>query len=333
MNNISEIKKHLAEHWSAFESLLSSTLDSQSDMLNRINRYLFDTSGKQIRPLLAFVSAMAGSGVINEQTVACATASELIHTASLLHDDVVDNSEQRRGNTTVSKLFSPGASILIGDFWLTRALALLLEKQCPNEVLRCYAGTLEELAEGEMMQMDFADSLTTAEKDYLNIIRRKTGSLFVASVRCAAIVSGATSEIVNALTEYAHLVGISFQIRDDIIDYYPSSETGKDSGCDIEERKITMPLLCAMESDPSQAGFIRSQMGKIVPLAQSQEQQAQNKILIEQIKEFVYKNNGLESAKVRLGEILSQAKESLGSLSDSYYKDALLKIADSLLLS
>lgn len=333
MNNISEIKKHLAEHWSAFESLLSSTLDSQSDMLNRINRYLFDTSGKQIRPLLAFVSAMAGSGVINEQTVACATASELIHTASLLHDDVVDNSEQRRGNKTVSKLFSPGASILIGDFWLTRALALLLEKQCPNEVLRCYAGTLEELAEGEMMQMDFADSLTTAEKDYLNIIRRKTGSLFVASVRCAAIVSGATSEIVNALTEYAHLVGISFQIRDDIIDYYPSSETGKDSGCDIEERKITMPLLCAMESDPSQAEFIRSQMGKIVPLAQSQEQQAQNKILIEQIKEFVYKNNGLESAKVRLGEILSQAKESLGSLGDSYYKDALLKIADSLLLS
>ncbi len=333
MNNISEIKKHLAEHWSAFESLLSSTLDSQSDMLNRINRYLFDTSGKQIRPLLAFVSAMAGSGVINEQTVACATASELIHTASLLHDDVVDNSEQRRGNKTVSKLFSPGASILIGDFWLTRALALLLEKQCPNEVLRCYAGTLEELAEGEMMQMDFADSLTTAEKDYLNIIRRKTGSLFVASVRCAAIVSGATSEIVNALTEYAHLVGISFQIRDDIIDYYPSSETGKDSGCDIEERKITMPLLCAMESDPSQAEFIRSQMGKIVPLAQSQEQQAQNKILIEQIKEFVYKNNGLESAKVRLSEILSQAKESLGALSDSYYKDALLKIADSLLLS
>ena len=276
---------------------------------------------------------MAGSGVINEQTVACATASELIHTASLLHDDVVDNSEQRRGNKTVSKLFSPGASILIGDFWLTRALALLLEKQCPNEVLRCYAGTLEELAEGEMMQMDFADSLTTAEKDYLNIIRRKTGSLFVASVRCAAIVSGATSEIVNALTEYAHLVGISFQIRDDIIDYYPSSETGKDSGCDIEERKITMPLLCAMESDPSQAEFIRSQMGKIVPLAQSQEQQAQNKILIEQIKEFVYKNNGLESAKVRLSEILSQAKESLDSLSDSYYKDALLKIADSLLLS
>ncbi len=333
MNNISEIKKHLAEHWSAFESLLSSTLDSQSDMLNRINRYLFDTSGKQIRPLLAFVSAMAGSGVINEQTVACATASELIHTASLLHDDVVDNSEQRRGNKTVSKLFSPGASILIGDFWLTRALALLLEKQCPNEVLRCYAGTLEELAEGEMMQMDFADSLTTAEKDYLNIIRRKTGSLFVASVRCAAIVSGATSEIVNALTEYAHLVGISFQIRDDIIDYYPSSETGKDSGCDIEERKITMPLLCAMESDPSQAEFIRSQMGKIVPLAQSQEQQEQNKILIEQIKEFVYKNNGLESAKVRLSEILSQAKESLGALSDSYYKDALLKIADSLLLS
>ena len=333
MNNISEIKKHLAEHWSAFESLLCNTLDSKSDMLNRINRYLFDTSGKQIRPLLAFASAMAGSGLVNEQTVACATASELIHTASLLHDDVVDNSEQRRGNKTVSKLFSPGASILIGDFWLTRALALLLEKQCPNEVLRCYAGTLEELAEGEMMQMDFADSLTTTEQDYLNIIKRKTGSLFVASVRCAAIVSGAASDIVESLTEYAHLIGISFQIRDDIIDYYPSSQTGKDSGCDIEERKITMPLLCAMSANPSDEGRIRELMGKIVPLASTSESQQQNKILIEQIKEFVYQNSGLELAKERLGEILSQAKQSLEPLRESYYKEALSKIADSLLLS
>ena len=179
MDNISEIKKNIAEPWSHFEQLLSSTLESRSVLLNRINAYLFDTSGKQIRPLLAFVSAMAGSGVINEKTVACATASELIHTASLLHDDVVDNSEQRRGNKTVCKLFSPGASILIGDFWLTRALSLLLERQCPNEVLRCYAGTLEELAEGEMMQMDFADSLTTTEEDYFKVMELDYDSYFI----------------------------------------------------------------------------------------------------------------------------------------------------------
>lgn len=121
MNRISEIKKHISDEWSQFETLLIQTLNSKSILLNKINGYLFETSGKQIRPLLAFVSAMAGSGVINEQTVACATASELIHTASLLHDDVVDNSDQRRGHTTVSRLFSPGASILLGDFWLTRA--------------------------------------------------------------------------------------------------------------------------------------------------------------------------------------------------------------------
>lgn len=333
MDNISEIKKNIAEPWSHFEQLLSSTLESRSVLLNRINAYLFDTSGKQIRPLLAFVSAMAGSGVINEKTVACATASELIHTASLLHDDVVDNSEQRRGNKTVCKLFSPGASILIGDFWLTRALSLLLERQCPNEVLRCYAGTLEELAEGEMMQMDFADSLTTTEEDYFNIIQRKTGSLFVASVRCAAIVSGASPQIIRALTEYAHHLGISFQVRDDIIDYYPSSQTGKDSGCDIEERKITMPLLCAMGSAPSQEEDIRNIMSRIVPFPTSAEDERQNKILIERVQNFVYKYNGLELAKERLREILYAAKAALAPLCDSYYKEALFRIADSLLLA
>ena len=332
MNRISEIKKHISDEWSQFETLLIQTLNSKSILLNKINGYLFETSGKQIRPLLAFVSAMAGSGVINEQTVACATASELIHTASLLHDDVVDNSDQRRGHTTVSRLFSPGASILIGDFWLTRALALLLEKRCSNEVLKCYAGTLEELAEGEMMQMDFADSLTTTIDDYYNIIERKTGSLFVASVRCSAIVSGASEENVEALTQYAKLIGISFQVRDDIIDYYPSSETGKDSGCDIEERKITMPLLCAMEKEPLQDQYIRSQMGKIVPLPSSDEQIENNKLVIEEIKSFVYKNDGLELAKQKLAEILSQAKIVLKPLDESYYKEALCSIADSLLL-
>lgn len=332
MNRISEIKKHISDEWSQFETLLIQTLNSKSILLNKINGYLFETSGKQIRPLLAFVSAMAGSGVINEQTVACATASELIHTASLLHDDVVDNSDQRRGHTTVSRLFSPGVSILIGDFWLTRALALLLEKRCSNEVLKCYAGTLEELAEGEMMQMDFADSLTTTIDDYYNIIERKTGSLFVASVRCSAIVSGASEENVEALTQYAKLIGISFQVRDDIIDYYPSSETGKDSGCDIEERKITMPLLCAMEKEPLQDQYIRSQMGKIVPLPSSDEQIENNKLVIEEIKSFVYKNDGLELAKQKLAEILSQAKIVLKPLDESYYKEALCSIADSLLL-
>lgn len=332
MNRISEIKKHISDEWSQFETLLIQTLNSKSILLNKINGYLFETSGKQIRPLLAFVSAMAGSGVINEQTVACATASELIHTASLLHDDVVDNSDQRRGHTTVSRLFSPGASILIGDFWLTRALALLLEKRCSDEVLRCYAGTLEELAEGEMMQMDFADSLTTTIDDYYNIIERKTGSLFVASVRCSAIVSGASEENVEALTQYARLIGISFQVRDDIIDYYPSSETGKDSGCDIEERKITMPLLCAMEKEPLQDQYIRSQMGKIVPLPSSDEQIENNKVVIEEIKSFVYKNDGLELAKQKLAEILSQAKIVLKPLEESYFKEALCSIADSLLL-
>ena len=221
-----DIRRTIAPEWEGFERLLTEALASRSDLLNRINTYLLDASGKKLRPLLALVTAKACSGSINQKAVACAAVSELIHTATLLHDDVVDDSDQRRGRMTVRKLFSPGASLLMGDYWLTRAIHLLIAYGCPVEVLGIYSKSLEELAEGEIIQMELADSLRATEDDYIQVIRRKTASLFIASVKGPAIVAGASEEVVAAMEQYAYWLGCGFQIRDDILRHAQRSRPG-----------------------------------------------------------------------------------------------------------
>lgn len=325
MNLTEEIKASISIKWAEFINLLKDTVSSQSILLNKINAYLLDTSGKQLRPLLALVTANACSGFINEKAVVCAAVSELIHTATLLHDDVVDDSDLRRGKETVRKMFSSGASVLIGDFWLTRAINLLMEYDCPYSVLAIYSKALSELAEGEMLQMDFADNLLTSEQDYVNIIKRKTASLFIASVVGAAIVSGASDSMVEGLEQFASHLGCCFQIRDDIIDYYPSSVTGKDCNSDILERKITMPLLCAMQAAPLKSVEIRNLMRNISLCPCDKE--ADNAVA-ERVRDFVLENNGLELAKLRLSEYIIEAKKHLCVLDDSESKSRLMAIAD-----
>lgn len=325
MNLTEEIKAAMGGHWAEFETLLRETINSRSIMLNKINSYLFDTSGKQLRPLLALVTAKACSGLINKRAVVCAAVSELIHTATLLHDDVVDDSDLRRGKVTVKKVFSSGASVLIGDFWFTRAINLLITHNCPYPVLAVYSEALSELAEGEMLQMDFADNLLAVERDYIDIIRRKTASLFIASVTGAAIVSGASEKVVDELQQFAYCLGCCFQIRDDIIDYYPSEVSGKDSGSDILERKVTMPLLCAMKACPSKDAEIRQSMRGISMLPADRKADI---AIAESVRNFVLENNGLDLAKSRLSDYITEAKKHLEVLEESEFKGMLGAIAD-----
>ena len=307
-----DIRRTIAPEWEGFEKLLTDALASRSDLLNRINTYLLDASGKKLRPLLALVTAKACSGSINQKAVACAAVSELIHTATLLHDDVVDDSDQRRGRMTVRKLFSPGASLLMGDYWLTRAIHLLIAYGCPVEVLGIYSKSLEELAEGEIIQMELADSLRATEDDYIQVIRRKTASLFIASVKGPAIVAGASC---------------GFQIRDDILDYHSSAETGKDSDSDIMERKITMPLLCAMRNAPDQEEYIRRRMGDITCDPSKKEQDRE---VASEIRTFVLSHGGIESATGVVRDYSARAQECLEILKPSLSRDGLASIAASL---
>lgn len=319
-----ELRSAVATEWEGFERLMADSLISRSDLLNRINGYLLEASGKKLRPLLALVTAKACSGSINQKAIACAAVSELIHTATLLHDDVVDGSDHRRGRLTVSKLFSSGASLLMGDYWLTRAIHLLIKYGCPYEVLGIYSKSLEELAEGEIIQMELADSLRTTEDDYIQVIRRKTASLFIASVKGPAIVSGASDEVVSAMEQYAYWLGCSFQIRDDILDYSPTSETGKDSDSDIMERKITMPLLCAMRNAPEEEERIRRRMGDITCDPSKVEQ---DRGIAAEIRDFVLSHGGLDSARGILRNYAIKAQEYLKVLQPSQCRDGLMSIA------
>lgn len=324
MTLIEDIRKTIGQEWEEFEKTLSEALDSASGLLNKVNAYLLDTSGKKLRPLLAMVTAKACSGSVNLQSTACAAVSELIHTATLLHDDVVDNSDRRRGKPTVSRLFSPGVSVLIGDYWLTKAIHLLISNDCPYGVLALYSGAIEQLAEGEILQMEMAENLTTTQEDYINIISRKTASLFIASVKGPAIVSGADGGTVEAMEKFAWYAGCGFQIRDDILDYYPSSRTGKDSGSDIMERKITMPLLCAMKNAVDGDRFVRSRMAEISALPGNESRDRQ---IADEIREFAVSNGGLESAEKELSGYVAKARECLSVLPDSLSKDQLDAIA------
>lgn len=326
---ITEIKEEIVSEWEAFEALLSESLDSGSDLLNRINGYILSASGKQLRPLLAIVSAKASGGFADKNVLACATASELIHTATLLHDDVVDNSDRRRGKETVGNLFSPGASILMGDYWLTRAMHILISNNSPYSVLALFSKALGDLAEGELMQMEFAESLDAGFEDYIAIISRKTASLFVAAVKSAAIVCGADESRVAALEEYAYSLGLSFQMRDDILDYASSSVTGKDSNCDIEERKVTLPLLAVLDKIPSASSRIREEMRHIV-LSGSEVERAQNRIIADRISRFVIDNDGIAAALLSLSEYIDRAVGALDALPESLFKRALVSIAYSL---
>ena len=319
-----DLRAEISSEWKAFEDLQLSTLASGISLLDKINDYLLSHSGKKLRPLLALASAKACSGSVNEKVLVCATASEMIHTATLLHDDVVDESELRRGSLTVRSLFSPGTSLLMGDYWLSKAVNLMVEKRCEHSILECFSLTLADLASGEILQMEHASKLDTGFDDYYEIIRCKTASLFVAAVKSAAIAAGASSEQLEALSAFALELGLCFQMRDDLLDYSTSEETGKDVDCDISERKITLPLLCALES------CCAEERSRVLALMNTIEPGADNRKAVEAVKAFVLEKKGVEKASEILSARIERCVAHLAPIQDSPSKKILEAVAQKL---
>lgn len=247
---LEEVRIYLGKDWEDTDALIRSSLESDIELLNATNAAILSHGGKQLRPLISLLVARACSGgVANADSIHYAAASELLHNATLLHDDVADSSSERRGCPTVMSLLGGAASVLIGDYWLVRAMENILASSAHgNEVIRIFSRTLSHLAEGEMLQLQKATSGDTDEKDYLRIIYSKTASLFESSAISAAISVNATPEQVEAVRDYAVSLGIAFQIKDDIFDYSDGKDIGKPVGIDLEEQKITLPLLGALKS-------------------------------------------------------------------------------------
>ena len=313
-----DIKALLGEHWEKTGSYIFSSLSSDIDMLQKVNESILLHSGKQLRPLLSLLVAMACSGgKPTENTYRFAAASELLHNATLLHDDVADSSDQRRGVPTVRSLMGPSVSVLLGDYWLVKAMELILSGGDGGRVIRIFSNTLSDLAEGEMLQLQKAETGDTSIEDYTKIIYKKTASLFVAASLSAAISVGADEKLERAVTEYASSIGLAFQIRDDIFDYSMSPEVGKPTGVDVLEQKITLPLLGAFINAPHEESRIRNMVATIHDCPDRRDE----------ILTFVKDNKGVDYAETVLEGYVNQAIDSLRNLPDSWYKDRLAELA------
>ena len=317
---LDEIKDFLGQDWKDTDALIRSSLESDISLLNATNKAILDHSGKQLRPIVSLLVARAcGGGRVNADSVRYAAAAELLHNATLLHDDVADSSCERRGAPTVMAILGGPASVLLGDFWLVKALENILASSANcNEVIRIFAGTLSSLAEGEMLQLQKASSGDTVEEDYYRIIYSKTASLFEAAFVSAAISVNAPADWMEAVRDYAVSLGIAFQIKDDIFDYSDGKKIGKPVGIDLEEQKITLPLLGALAAaSPERAKQIR---GMVLDILEHPEYK-------EEIVGFVKEGKGIEYAVSRLEDYVSKAVDALAVLPDSKEKDYLVKIA------
>ena len=317
---IREIAAYYAEDTAAVREILSSSLKSDVSLLDGINSALLGNSGKMLRPLMTTLAARAcGEKAVSHDALLYAAAAELLHNATLMHDDVIDGAEVRRGRPSVASMLSPKGSVLIGDWWLVKAVGNILSAgRGSEEVIRIYAKTISDLAEAELLQMQKASDGSTDENDYFRIIYGKTASLFEASAAGGAVASGASEDELDAVREYAVNAGLAFQIKDDIFDYGDGAFTGKPSGIDLKEQKITLPLLGALrEVGDDEAARIREAVSTLACHPEK----------VAEIRDFVIRHNGIAYAENIMNQYIAKAEAALGKLSPSKAREDLGALA------
>lgn len=301
---------------SAVDMMIQSRLQSDVVLINQLGHYIINSGGKRLRPALAILCARA-CGYQSEQHINLATIIEFIHTATLLHDDVVDSSTMRRGRETANNLWGNEASVLVGDFLYTRSFEMMVELDSMR-IMQILSHTTNIIAEGEVLQLLNCNDADTSEERYLEVIHHKTAKLFEAAGLLGAVISQSSTETELAMAAYAMHLGSAFQLVDDLLDYSASSETiGKNIGDDLAEGKPTLPLIYAMRhGNTQQAQIIRD------AIEQGQRDR------IEEIVGIIEKTGAIEYTSKAAQREVSQAKQALAIIVDSPYKQALSALAD-----
>ena len=310
-----EVQQYLGTAWSDFQRCFAESLQTDVPLLAKANGFLLEHGGKKLRPTFTLLIAMALRGHCNERVVQCAAAAELIHTATLLHDDVADNAPVRRGVPTMMALYSPSTAVLLGDFWLARAMNRIIDHP-DKRVLYAFSKTLDDLAAGEMLQLEKARKADTREADYRRIIYSKTTSLFEAAMASAAFSVEAEEAEVAIVRDYAFHIGQAFQMMDDILDYSPELSIGKPTGQDLLEKKITLPLF----------GLFRNAPGRIVREIRRRMKNP-DAALVKDVFGWIREYDALSYAHEVLAEEVRQATEALSPLPESEAKGYLLRLA------
>lgn len=311
-----QIRSLIATDFDAVNRLIIEQLNSDVDLVENIGQHLIQAGGKRIRPLISLLCANA-LGQAGEQEIKFATVVEFIHTATLLHDDVVDVSALRRGMPTANAKWGNAPSVLVGDFVYSRAFQLMVNMQ-NMAIMNLMANTTNEIAEGEVLQLTKAGDASTSEDAYFEVIRRKTAVLFAAACQGPALLNNAKKAQLDALTLYGLNLGIIFQIVDDLLDYHGDpAKTGKNIGDDLTEGKPTLPLIYVMRhGSTAEAELIRD--------AISNKDASQ----LLQIAAIVKKSGALEYIEQRANALRDEAIQALEQLSESKYKQALIKLAE-----
>ena len=309
-------KSLLSNEIKVFETKFEENSRSKSPLVDRVMRFIIKRKGKQIRPLFVFLSAKI-AGEIQEQTYRAASMIELLHTATLVHDDIVDDANTRRGFFSINALFKNKVAVLIGDYLLSKGLLLSVAHK-DYEILEIVSTAVKEMSEGELLQIEKTRKLDIKEAVYFEIIRCKTASLLASSCASGAFSATQNVEITEKFRKFGEYLGISFQIKDDIFDY-GTDNVGKPLGIDIKEKKMTLPLIYTLNNVDEQT---RKHIIYIVKNKNT------DKAKVNEVIELVKANKGLDYAKTKMIEYQQKALTILNEFPDSDAKTAMIDLVE-----
>lgn len=309
--SLDQIKRPIAQELSDFEKRFRETLRSPVPLMDRITYYIAKRKGKQMRPMFVFLSAKA-CGEIRDESYVAASLIEILHTASLVHDDVVDESYERRGFFSINALWKNKIAVLVGDYFLSKGLLIAL-KHKQYRILEITSTAVQALAEGELLQIEKARRLDIDESVYYEVIRQKTASLIAAACEAGAASTSQEESTLQLMHDFGEKIGIAFQIKDDLFDF-GLEDIGKPRGIDIKEKKMTLPLIHAL----GQAS--RSQRKHIIKLIKKHSEEPDK---VAEVIQFVHDSDGLTYAEKAMYDYRDQAFELLRQLPPSESRDGL----------
>lgn len=315
MKSEAEIRESIKEEMARLNDALSDSLKSDNSLLKSVTDYFLEAKGKQIRPMLVILSSKL-FGQISRATLDAAVAVELLHSASLIHDDVVDESPARRGRRSVNSIWDNRVSVLVGDYFVSCALKAAIATG-DTSIINIIAELGKELARGEIDQIETADSHTIDEERYFNVINQKTASLFSSCMKMGAISNGASKREVEILSTFGEKLGLCFQIKDDIFDYFTNEKLGKPTGSDLAEGKVSLPLIYAIRTGNDREN---SDMRALL----SKERLTQGEIAT--LIEYAKKMGGIEYAEETMKRLEAEAIAELAPFGKNEITDSLINI-------
>ncbi len=318
MNFVEQIKQPIISEIELFEEKFKGAMLSKVPLLNRITYYIVRRKGKQMRPMFVFlVAKMVSDGGFDERTYRGASVVELIHTATLVHDDVVDESNRRRGFFSLNAIWKNKIAVLVGDFLLSKGLLLSIDNE-DFDLLKLISIAVREMSEGELLQIEKARKLDITEEVYFDIIRIKTATLIAACCGIGAASVGANKDTVQQMRKFGEYIGMAFQIKDDLFDYY-DGKIGKPTGIDIKEKKMTLPLIHTLNTCSSKEKSW---------LINSIKKHNRDKKRVKEVIAFVKENGGIEYTTSKMNDYKNKAIAILENYPASEYKTSLIRMID-----